>query len=106
MRISIQKVKSFLIFFSVIIFISCNGSKAYTKKANKLADAGIYKEAVEYYIQALDKNRSNVDAQIGLRKSGQEVMSNYQSKKYKSQSFIYRLVSIKMDNCSRRNKCK
>lgn len=100
MRISIQKVKSFLIFFSVIIFISCNGSKAYTKKANKLADAGIYKEAVEYYIQALDKNRSNVDAQIGLRKSGQEVMSNYQSKFFKEynsnnyKSAVYTYIEI------------
>ncbi len=75
------KYLSFL--FLVIVLVACNASRTYTKKADKLAEAGIHQEAVEYYIYALNKDRSNVDAQIGLRKSGSEVMSKYQSKFFK-----------------------
>lgn len=66
-----------------ILLIACNASKSLTKKGDKLSQAGIHKEAVEYYIQALNKDRSNVNAQIGLRKSGGEVMAKYQTKFFK-----------------------
>ncbi|MBI34346.1 MAG: hypothetical protein CMP67_03180 [Flavobacteriales bacterium] len=80
MRVSVLKVKPFLFFFLATIIVACNGSKAITKKASKLAEAGLHKDAVSFYIQALNKDRSNVDAQIGLRKSSQEVVSFYQTK--------------------------
>tara|TARA_B100000674_G_scaffold210318_1_gene172369 strand:- start:3217 stop:4665 length:1449 start_codon:yes stop_codon:yes gene_type:complete len=100
MRIRIQKLKPFLIFLLVITIVGCNGSKAYTKKAAKLASAGIHKEAIEYYIQALNRDRSNVEAQVGLRKSGEEVMSDYQSKFFKEynsnnyKSAVYTFIEI------------
>jgi tetratricopeptide (TPR) repeat protein len=100
MRISIQKLKQFLIFLLAITIVACNGSKAYTKKAARLAAAGIHKEAIEYYIQALNRDRSNVEAQIGLRKSGEEVMSKYQSKFFKEynssnyKSAVYTYIEI------------
>ncbi|MAW65936.1 MAG: hypothetical protein CMD18_07060 [Flavobacteriales bacterium] len=100
MRIWVQKGKLFFLFLLTILLASCNGSKAYTKKATKLAAAGIHKEAIEYYIQALNRDRSNVEAQIGLRKSGAEVISNYQSKFFKEynsnnyRSAVYTYIDI------------
>ena len=99
MRVFVQKGKLF-IFLITVLLASCNGSKAYTKKATKLAAAGIHKEAIEYYIQALNRDRSNVEAQIGLRKSGSEVISNYQSKFFKEynsnnyKSAVYTYIDI------------
>ena len=100
MRISFQKIKPFLFLLLAVLIVACNGSKAYTKKAAKLAAAGIHKEAIEYYIQALNRDRSNVEAQIGLRKSGEEVMSKYQSKFFKEynssnyKSAVYTYIEI------------
>ena len=100
MRISFQKIKPFLFLLLAVVIVACNGSKAYTKKAAKLAAAGIHKEAIEYYIQALNRDRSNVEAQIGLRKSGEEVMSKYQSKFFKEynssnyKSAVYTYIEI------------
>jgi tetratricopeptide (TPR) repeat protein len=100
MKLGFQNVKLFVLFFLSIIIISCNGSKAYTKKATKLAAAGIHKEAIEFYIQALNRDRSNVEAQIGLRKSGKEVMSKYQTKFFKEynlndyKSAVYTYIEI------------
>jgi tetratricopeptide (TPR) repeat protein len=50
------------------------------KKGDKLREAGIHMQAVSYYTQSLDRDKSNVNAQLGLRKSGGEVMSKYQAK--------------------------
>lgn len=70
---------AFFLFFAIVIF-SCNGSKSLANKGDKLRESGIHKQAIEYYIQSLNKDRSNVDAQVGLRKSGGEVMSKSASK--------------------------
>lgn len=100
MRVRVQKWKLLFLFLLTILLVSCNGSKAYTKKATKLAAAGIHKEAIEYYIQALNRDRSNVEAQLGLRKSGAEVISNYQSKFFKEynsnnyKSAVYTYIDI------------
>jgi tetratricopeptide (TPR) repeat protein len=100
MRRWVQKGKLFFLLSLTILLVSCNGSKAYTKKATKLAAAGIHKEAIEYYIQALNRDRSNVEAQVGLRKSGAEVISNYQSKFFKEynsnnyRSAVYTYIDI------------
>ena len=40
-------MKPFLFLLLAITIVSCNGSKAYSKKAAKLAAAGIHKDAVE-----------------------------------------------------------
>lgn len=71
-----------LVFVSVAIF-ACNASKSLTKKGDKLAAAGIHQEALEFYIKALNHDRSRVEAQVGMRKSGKEVMNSYQSKFFK-----------------------
>lgn len=83
MKIILQKGKYLVLSLLLVVLVACNASKAFTKRGDKLAEAGIHKEAVEQYIHALNRDRSNVDAQIGLRKSGGEVMSKFQSKFFK-----------------------
>ena len=78
---NILKTHQIVVFvFTVFLLISCNGSKSLAKKGDKLREAGIHKQAVNFYVQSLNRDQSNVDAQIGLRKSGGEVMSKFQSK--------------------------
>lgn len=83
MNLFLKTGKSVIIALLAVLLVSCNASKSLTKKGDKLADAGIHKEAVEFYIKALNRNRANVDAQVGLRKSGGEVMTDLQSKFFK-----------------------
>lgn len=52
----------------------CNSSKAITKQAVKLEEAGMTEEAASSYFRALWKNRYNAEAQIGMKKTGQQVM--------------------------------
>lgn len=70
----------------VLILVSCNGPKKLTKKGNELAGAGVHKQAVEFYIRALNKDRAHVAAISGLKTSGQSVMADYQSKFFKAYS--------------------
>lgn len=83
----IDKIKSYkfrlLTLCVVVILSACNASKSLTKKGDKLAEAGIHQEAVEYYIKALRHDRSRVTAQVGLRKSSKEVINTYQTKFFK-----------------------
>ena len=80
-KLNIQKTQKIVVLIvAAFVLMSCNGSKSLAKKGDKLRDAGIHKQAINYYIQSLDRDKSNVDAQIGLRKSGAEVMSKFQTK--------------------------
>lgn len=64
-------MKKTLLLLSAILFIAGCASKRYTKKAVKFEEAGLYEDAAEYYYQAVKKKDSNVDAKLGLRKTGQ-----------------------------------
>ncbi len=46
------------------------------KKGFKLDEAGMKTEAVEYYIDALVRKKTNVDAKIALKKTGQNVLDD------------------------------
>ena len=65
---------------------ACNGPKSLTKKGNKFAEAGIHDQAIEYYIKALKKKRSHVDAQVGLVNSGRAILNQYTSTFFKAYS--------------------
>ena len=54
-----------------VALTGCHGSKYFTKIGAKQEAAGLTPEAAESYYTALLKKRSNVDAQIGLKKNGQ-----------------------------------
>ena len=49
----------------------CTGSKKLSKKAATLEDEGRYQEAARLYYESLQRNRDNLDARVGLGKTGQ-----------------------------------
>ncbi len=56
--------------------LSCNGSKGLAKKGEKLNSAGLYTDAALYYYNSLQRNKNNIDARIGLTKTGQQVLND------------------------------
>ena len=56
---------------------SCNGAKAYVKKAIKLEESGMMEEAASHYMTALRKKPENLDALVGLKRTGQITLSRY-----------------------------
>ncbi len=57
------------------LMISCNGSKAYFKRGAKLQEQGLIDEAATSYYGSLQRNRNNIDAKIGLKTTGQQVLN-------------------------------
>jgi curli biogenesis system outer membrane secretion channel CsgG len=61
---------------AAICLTGCNSSKAFTKKGKKLEEAGLQHEAADNYYIALQKKRTNLEAQIGIKKTGQVVLND------------------------------
>jgi curli biogenesis system outer membrane secretion channel CsgG/Flp pilus assembly protein TadD len=59
-----------------LLVVSCSGSKSFSKKAEKLDEAGLYAEAADMYLQSTQRNSKNIDAKIGLKKTGQQVLND------------------------------
>ncbi len=76
---------------------SCSGSKALAKKGAELETAGLYTDAAVFYYNSLLRDRNNVDARIGLSKTGQLVLNDkldefsrtYKSSDYKKAVYDY-----------------
>jgi len=68
-----------LTFLLVLLFsvtmVSCSGSKKFYKKGVKLQESGMHTEAADAFYASLLRNRDNTDAKIGMKKSGQQVLS-------------------------------
>ncbi len=56
--------------------VSCTTSKSLSKKAGQLEEAGLYSDAALFYYNALLKNQNNVNARIGLTKTGQRLLND------------------------------
>ena len=90
-------MKFFLCLFILLFLISGCASKRYTKKASKFEEAGLYKDASEYYYEAVKRKDSNVDAKLGLRKNGQITLDKklasfldyYKQGNYKQAMYMY-----------------
>lgn len=54
---------------------SCSGSNAFMKKGQKLEAAGMHHEAANNYFISLQKNRGNLESQIGMKSTGQTVLN-------------------------------
>ncbi len=79
------KLLNFVLVISFLMLLpACSGSKKMTKKAIQLEEANMTEEAARFYLIALEKNNTNVDAQIGLNKTGQYVLNQKLSDFYKS----------------------
>jgi len=68
----------------LIALCGCSGSKSFSNKGEKLDEAGLYAEAAELYMQAAQRNPKNVDAKIGLKKTGQLLLNDKLSAFFKN----------------------
>lgn len=59
-----------------MLMSACHSSKHFTKMATKQENGGLVTEAAGSYYTALQKKRTNVDAQIGMKRTGQLVLNN------------------------------
>ena len=90
-------MKKIVLLLSVVLLVASCASKRYTKKAAKFEEAGLYEDAAEYYYQAVKKKDSNVDAKLGLKKTGQmtldkklsEFTASYKQSDYKKAVYNY-----------------
>jgi hypothetical protein len=64
-------VKKICLFISILLVFSSCASKRLTKKAAKFDQAGLYEDAASWYLMAVKKNPANVEAKLGLHKTGQ-----------------------------------
>ena len=55
----------------------CNGSKAFVKRAVKMEEAGMTSQAANLYYTALVKKPTNIDAMVGLKRTGQIVLAQH-----------------------------
>ena len=75
------------IYIILIAFVgACTGSKQMYKKGKKLEEAGLVYESTDFYIDALKRNRSNSDAILALKKTGQTVLDELYAKFYQEYS--------------------
>lgn len=59
-----------------LFFAACNGSKGLSKKAAQLEAGGMYAEAADMYLQSVQRSGKNVEAKIGLKKNGQQLLND------------------------------
>lgn len=72
--------------FALALFAGCSGSKSFAKKAEKLDEAGLYAEAADMYLQSVQRSSKNVEAKIGLKKTGQQLLNDKLSTFFKAMS--------------------
>jgi len=87
-----------IIFLLCIVFLVAGcASKRYTKKGKKFEEAGLYEDAANNYYEAVYRKSSNVDAKLGLHKTGQitldhkltEFMNSYKQGNYDKAVYEY-----------------
>src|SRR5690349_16034029 len=74
----------FVIATAAMLLGGCSGSKSFSKKGAKLEEQGMYAEAADMYYQSLTRNNKNVDAKIGLKKTGQQLLNDKLSNFFKA----------------------
>ncbi len=76
--------KYIIFFLSILLIFSGCASKRYLKKGLELENSGLYSDAANQYYYSLQKNINNIDAKIGLQRTGQLVLDDY-IEKFKNQ---------------------
>ena len=69
---------------TALLAAGCSGSKSFAKKGAKLDEAGMYAEAAAMYEQSAQRNQKNIDAKIGLKKTGQQLLNDKLSAFFKA----------------------
>ncbi len=70
-----QRIYTLFLPLLLLLILGGCASKRLTKKAIELDKAGLFTEASTLYLDALHHNKNNVDAKIGLSRSGQLVLN-------------------------------
>lgn len=81
-----KSLHNIIILFIAISITACSGSKSYYKKGKKLDESGLSLEAANFYIESLNRKRSNADAIIALKTTGQKVLDDKLATFYKNYS--------------------
>lgn len=63
---------------------ACSGSKSFAKKGLKLDEAGLYAEAAAMYEESARRSGKNIEAKIGLKKTGQSLLNDKLSAFFKA----------------------
>ncbi len=64
-----------LLFLGIILLSSCASKRNYNK-AQKFDKAGLYSDAATLYYKSLKANKNNIDAKLGLQRTGQMVLED------------------------------
>lgn len=67
-----------------LVLAGCSGSKSFAKKGMKLDEAGLYAEAAAMFEESARRNNANVEAKIGLKKTGQRLLDDKLSAFFKA----------------------
>lgn len=79
--------KIIFIVCSFLLLAACNTPKSLTKKGDKLQAQELHQQAADYYYQALSKKPDYINAQIGLKTSGQRLINQHLDNFFKSKNF-------------------
>jgi curli biogenesis system outer membrane secretion channel CsgG len=69
---------------AAIIIAGCSGSKSFAKKGMKLDEAGLYAEAAAMFEESARRSNKNIEAKIGLKKTGQSLLNDKLSAFFKA----------------------
>jgi hypothetical protein len=69
-----KQLPIFALFVMATLAIASCASKKFYKQANKFAEAGLYRDAAQMYYQSVAANNKNIEAKLGLQRTGQLVL--------------------------------
>ncbi len=70
-------MKKVIVLLVMAVLIGGCASKRFVKKGSQLENAGLYSDAANQYYNSLTRNVNNVDAKLGLQRTGQLVLDDY-----------------------------
>jgi hypothetical protein len=77
-------ISHIFILLTALLIFACSGSRKYFKAAEKLEKQGLVNEAAEYYMEALQRKSTSVDARIKLKEVGQKYVSSLSSEFFRN----------------------
>src|SRR5690554_402096 len=85
-----------LTLLSALLLGGC-ASKKHLKTALAYDEAGLFEDAAQSYMRSLSANRDNIDAKLGLKRTGQQVLeqrlgdfqSHYNNQRYRDAVYAY-----------------
>jgi hypothetical protein len=91
-------MKKIIFILTILLTLFGCASKRHVKKGLKLENTGLYMDAAQEYYRSLVANRNNIDAKLGLKRTGQLVLedkidqfkSQYQNGTPKDAVYAYR----------------